>query len=122
MEQAVRTGDSGTGKHIPTYRVRVAHPRQPCTVAKTLNNRALVAFAPYHYGMLASLGHLAKSLGVVEGDFTSGTNANGKPVNEPGRTRMGERGHAVNLMLIMGLMGVAVLPLLDELAKKLTGD
>lgn len=110
------------GKHIPDYRLptRIFDSR---ILGKIMSNRLLTVFSAYHYGMLRSYGKLAKSLVGAEGNYDSGTtNAKGEPTNEAGRTREQEKRHAFDILAMFAVMGVLVLPLIDELLKKITGN
>lgn len=97
-----------TAKHIPDYRLPV-RIFNSTGIAKLMSNPTLTMFGAYHYGALKSYGEMAKSaLGA------------GEP--PPGRSKAGEAAHGWELLAGIGLVTFVLYPLLDELAKKASGD
>ncbi len=109
-----------TAKHVPDYRLptRVLDSK---LLGDVMRNPLLTAFSSYHYGALKSYGKMAQSA-TGAGWEPQGENAKGEAVNEAGRTDQGEKFHALDVMAALGLMTVVILPLVDKLLKKATGD
>lgn len=90
------------GKHIPDYRVP-ARIFDSKALADIMKNPNLTMFGAYHYGALKSYGEMVKSLVDVNKD---------------------PKGAAETLdkLLMLGLIGLVIYPLLDNVAKQLTGN
>lgn len=87
-------------KHLPNYRIppQVVGSR---VMAQVLKDPNLTEFSRYHYGQLASIGHMAKDLAV------------GTPA---------EKFEAVGSILATGALMLWVWPMINEQIQKLTGD
>ena len=96
METAIRD----TSEHIPDYRIpaRILNSR---LISEIMSNSNITMFGAYHFGALKSYGEMVKD--VV------------KNVPE------GERGEAIDKMVMLGLTLQVIYPALDKLAQGLTG-
>jgi hypothetical protein len=89
------------GKHIPNYRIP-ARVLNSTTVSKLMSNPNLTMFGAYHYGALKSYGEMAKSL--------------------LGDVPLKERAEALDKIAMFALTGIVIYPMLDEVAKAVTGN
>lgn len=88
-------------KHIPNYRIP-AEVMGSRGIASLLKNPNFTMFGPYHYGVFRSYSELVKSIV--------------KPLNGA------ERRAAVDKLLMMGFMAYAFYPMMDAVAKMVTGN
>lgn len=92
-------------KHIPDYRVP-ARVLGMTELSKLMTNSSLTMFGRYHYGALKSYGEMLKSAaGLIPGT----------------KTPFKEGLDSMDKMAMMALFGTVVMPVMDELAKALTG-
>lgn len=98
MEEAI----TGTAKHIPNYRIP---PRvmNSTTISKLMRpDSGITMFGAYHYGALKSYGEMAKSF--------------------LGKVPLAERASALDKLAMLGITIFLIYPLLDEIARELTGN
>jgi hypothetical protein len=91
-----------TAKHIPDYRLPT-HILGSKTVGTIMRSPLATMFGGYHYGALKSYGEMTKD--------AIGSDRSAK-----------DRGHAFDVMAMLGLLTLVIYPLADELLKKATGN
>ena len=90
-----------TAKHIPNYRIP---PRvmNSTTISKLMKGETgITMFGAYHYGALKSYGEMVKSL--------------------LGNVPLKERASALDKLAMLGIITLIIYPILDEIAKQITG-
>lgn len=98
MDQAIQN----VGKHIPNYRIP-ARILNSTNVSKLLSNPNLTMFGAYHYGALKSYWEMVKSVVKPE---------------EGTRERLG----AIDKMAMLGITMAVIYPMLDRVARTITGN
>jgi hypothetical protein len=74
-----------------------------------MGERKAFIFGPYHYGLLKAFPEMAKS-------------AFGLHEPPPGSSKAADVAHGWNMLALLGLVAFGLYPMLDEAAKKITGD
>lgn len=97
-----------TGRTIPDYRLPT-HVWGSKNIGKLMGSNNLTMFSSYHYGLWKGLVEAGKSA----------FGLNEKPV---GGNRAYDVGQGWNKLALLGLVAFGLYPLLDEAAKKWTGD